>query len=339
VIDVTSLKFLGWDTAEGINKENFRMQLNSYRMAVRNANAKPYQLLHDNQGGHKVSESKAFYSKLAKVAFSTRAYRPSGKAIEQAFGRFQTMFLSELPFWTGFNRASHSRQQYAPDYDILQKNIEMLPGYDEIVKLAGVFFEKWNNYASESKKSPNELYAALRNPEEKPISLDEMAELFFDIQGPKKYFTQGITLRIDGDDLWYEVYDLNGDVDYDFRRNHLHERFYLRYDPEQLIKTIELLQEHTTGGLQRIASAEPKRGVNRSVRYLNEDDRAWIDKQMKLEKEMFGHMDTEAEQMGYDVRERFTRWRDYLPGKHADVRQPVAAATDDDIDTLMIRSI
>lgn len=335
VLDVTSNKFLGWDTAEGINKENFRMQLNGYRMAVRNANAKPYQLLHDNQGGHKKTEGKAFYSKLAKVTFPTRAYRPTGKAVEQAFGKFQLMFLSELPFWTGFNRASHSNQNYAPDYNILQQNIDKLPSYEEVVELAAVFFEKWNSYKPENGQSPNEIYESKRNLEEKPISLDELAELFFDIQGPKKYYATGIKLRIDGEDKLYEVYK-DGDVDYNFRREHLHERFYLKYDPEQLIDIVELYQMHGTGGLQKIASAEPKRGVNRSVKYLNDDDKAWIDKQMKLEGEMFEEMDQEAQELGYNEVEKFSRWREYLEPKPSFAE---ASEDEDDIEKLMINRI
>ncbi|MEZ5195074.1 MAG: hypothetical protein R2764_01340 [Bacteroidales bacterium] len=195
VLDVTSNKFLGWDTAEGINKENFRMQLNSYRMAVRNANAKPYQLLHDNQGGHKKPKARHFTANWQRSLSQHEPYRPTGKAVEQAFGKFQLMFLSELPFWTGFNRASHSKQNYAPDYNILQQNIDMLPTYDEVVKAACVF-EKWNTHALAGSASPNEIYESKRNPEEQPISLDELAELFFDIQGPKKYYAYVLSLEL-----------------------------------------------------------------------------------------------------------------------------------------------
>ncbi|MEZ5195075.1 MAG: hypothetical protein R2764_01345 [Bacteroidales bacterium] len=46
--------------------------------------------------------------------------------------------------------------------------------------------------------------------------------------------------------------------------------------------------------------------MNRSVKYLNDDDKAWIDKQMKLEGEMFTDMDKEAVEMGYNEVEKFT---------------------------------
>ena len=312
VMDATSNKFLGWSTKAGINKENFEMQLEAYRAALRTSGAKPYQLLYDNQGGHKNTTSRDFYSKLAHVHFPTRAYRASGKSIERAFKNFQQLKLSEFPFWTGFGRESHSELNYKPNMEAIKKNIDSLPSFEELNKLFDVIVKEWNDLGYKGEKSPNEKYAECKNPEEQPITLDELAEMFWQLQGPKKYHPHGIELRIDGKDYTYEVYTSNGDVDYAFRRLHLKEKFFIKYDPDRELLDVELYQLHRTGGYQLVAKAEPKRGVSRSVKYMNDEDRAWIDKQMKLEGDMMDKMDEEMAVIGYDEDEKWKMWRNRI---------------------------
>lgn len=327
VMDAKSRKFLGWSTKAGINKENFAMQLEAYRMAIRNSGAKPYQLLFDNQGGHKMTESREFYSKIATVSFATRAYRPSGKPIEQAFKYFQQLKLSEFPFWSGFGRESHSNLAFKPNMEAMQKNIEHLPSYDELIQLFDIVVEEWNELAFKGKPSPNEVYEASRNLEEEAITIEEMAELFWNVSSPRKYNSVGIKLKVQGEESLYEVYDDNGDVDFNFRMKHLHSTFHLRYDPDGEYPDIDLLQIHPTGGFQKVATASKKREVARAVRGLKEGDKAWIERQMKLEDESMDERDTIIEGYGYDETEKFSAWQNRLK-KTA----PVMALDDDEDD-------
>ena len=324
VMDGSSRRFLGWSTKEGINKENFEMQLEAYRMALRNSGAKPYQLLFDNQGGHKNSESREFYNKLSTIAFPTRAYRPSGKPVEQAFKDFQSTHLAQMPFWTGFSRESHSDTRYKPAMEQMKKNIHLLPNFEELCQLFDVVVNEWNASNYNGKGSPNHLYATQRNPEEQPISLDDLSELFWNVQGPKKYHNHGIQLRIKGEDLWYEVYDQNGDVDYNFRRNHLHSKLFIKYDPDYEYKDVSLYVQHSTGGLEKVADAQVKKEVSRSIKYQDEGEKAWALRQIAAEDAMMDAMDAEMQDMGYSEAEKFSNWRKLIN------KQPAVMAHDDD---------
>lgn len=314
VMDACSRKFLGWSTKEGINKENFEMQLEAYRVALRASGAKPYQLLFDNQGGHKNTESREFYSKLARVYFPTRAHRPSGKPVEQGFKDFQTLKLTEFPFWSGFGRPSHSNLNYAPNMEDIEKNIDKLPDFEELNKLLAVTIEEWNELDYSGNGSPNKIYSECRNPEEQPIAIDDLAEMFWNMQGPKKYYPWGINLMFKSEEITYEVYDSAGNVDYNFRRKYLKQKFFLKYDPEGEYPEIELYQAHPTGGYQKVATASKKREASRSVKYHNEGDKAWIEKQMALESEMMDEMDNSMAAIGYDEEVKWTQWRNKIEG-------------------------
>lgn len=312
VMDSLSRKMLGWATLAGINKENMHLQLEAYRQALRNSGAKPYQLKYDNQGGHKGTTAADFYSRLATVHFPTRAYRPSGKRIEPTFKDFQTVKLAEMPFWTGFNRKSHANPDYAPDMENITKYVHLLPNYEQLLQLIDIAIGEWNNLNYNGKGSPNEIYERNRRADEKPVTLDELAELFWDIQGPKKYHPVGISLRYKGEDLLYEVYTDKGDVDYTFRKNYLNQKFYIKYDPDGEYPDIDLLQIHPTGGYQTIATASPKRSVSESVRGLKDGERDWIDRQMKMEDNYYAELQAELESIGYSDEQKFSRWMDKL---------------------------
>lgn len=324
VMDSRSRKYLGWALKKGINKEDFEMQLHAYRMAIRTAGAKPHQLLYDNQGGHKKAESRQFYSDLAKIHFPTRAYRPSGKPIEQAFGDFQRLKLSEFPFWSGFSRESHSDPRFKPNYRDIEANIDQLPSFEELVELFDKVVAEWNDLDFNGKGSPNKIYNESRNPDEKPIALEELSELFWNMSSERKYHQQGITMRINGEEQLFEVYTDNGDVDFEFRKRYLHQKFYVKYDPEWEYKEVELYQIHPTGGYQKIATASPKREVSRSVKYLDEGERAWIDAQMKGNDDLIESLDKEIEERGYDEKVKWTSWRAKIE------KVPVTMSNDND---------
>lgn len=312
VMDSRSKKYLGWSTKYGINKEDFNMQLCAYRMALRNAGAKPYQLLFDNQGGHKNHTSRAFYKKMATVVFPTRAYRPSGKPIEQSFKDFQTLKMAEFPFWTGFGRPTHATVSYRPDMEGMKQHIDLLPTYEELVLLFDVVVEEWNDLNFNGKGSPNEIYAQSINPEQMPLALEELADMFWNETEPIKYHEQGLYLIRNREKVLFEVYTPEGDVDYAFRRNYLHQKFIVKYDPDGEYTDIGLYQLHPTGGLQKIATASPKRSTNRSVKYHKEGDVAWVGRQMDLEEQMMDLMDKEMEEMGFDETKKWSSWRDRL---------------------------
>lgn len=318
VMDAHSKRFLAWVTEPHVNKENGIMQRKAYRSALRNTGyCQPYQIIVDNQGGHKTTESITLLKQITQsghVTFS-RPRRSKGRGIERAFMDFQTMKLSEFFFWSGYGRHTHSKLKNAPSKEFMEANKDRLPTYEDILKLLDVVVEEWNSMNYKDRPSPNELYHAATNPDAQTMDMDQVADMFWDVHGPVKYNTEGIKLRaFKTEVLDYEVYDEHGDVDYKFRKRYLHTSMYMKYDPDREIKDVELLIIHPTGGHQRIATASPKREVSRSIKYLNEGDRAWIHRQMNREDEHIDEQLDELNEQGYSEDQRLDAWQ-YRIGK------------------------
>ncbi len=313
VMDSLSGKFLAWETNEGINKEDENIIRRTWRDALRKtAYTPPYQIKVDHQKGHKTTATKELFSNISKVLTYSRPYRSSSRDIERKFKVFQQTKLSEFFFWSGFGRDTHSDITNAPNMELMEKNKEHLPSFNEIIQLLEVVVNEWNDMSLNGKESPNEIYAANADPEAKPLELDQISTMFFDVQGPKKYGNSGIKLRHDKEDHLYEVYDTNGDVDFNFRHKYLHRSFYIKHDPVMEFKEIDLLIKHPTGGYQKIATALPKRAINESVRYHNEGDVAWALRQMDKEEGHMDVLDAKLEGNGYSEGMKFSTWRTKL---------------------------
>lgn len=77
VMDACSEMFLGYS----FGAENFLTQYEAYRMALETWKVKPYEIVTDNQGGHKKPEAQAFFKKIATCTrppcLTTARVRPS----------------------------------------------------------------------------------------------------------------------------------------------------------------------------------------------------------------------------------------------------------------------
>ena len=83
VIDAYSEVFLGYSVCE---TENPRAQYAAYRMALITAGHRPYEVVHDNQGGHKEGDAVKFLDRLpVKVHRTTKPYSGQSKTIESVF--------------------------------------------------------------------------------------------------------------------------------------------------------------------------------------------------------------------------------------------------------------
>ena len=89
VMDAYSEVLLGFHISEN---ENYEAQYHAYRMALQTSGHKPYELVHDNQGGHKKLErvSDGLLAKISHIHRPTAPYSGQSKTIESAFGRFQS---------------------------------------------------------------------------------------------------------------------------------------------------------------------------------------------------------------------------------------------------------
>lgn len=329
VIDVLSECILGYSLRNGLNKENWEMQMEAYRAAVRKTNSKPYQLKYDNQGGHKKGEAKRFYDNLASVHFPSRAYRSSSRRVEGVFGRLQKQILAEYPFWTGYGRQTHSKLEHGHDRQKMQRNIDNLPNFDELSLLWPIIVADWN--AAKLKKetlSREEKYIAHKDPKATTLGYTDMVDMFFQVSDPIKYQPKGITLIRDGVHHDYVVYNDEGLVDYTFRERYLKASFHIKYDPEFEYPNVQLLAPMPNGDMRPVAMAQPKRENHDVVKYLEPGERAYIDAELDNEEAFYESLENKAAEMGYVEEEVMTSWRSKIGQKPTKRKQPETAEVD-----------
>lgn len=115
VMDACSEMFLGYS----FGAENFLTQYEAYRMALETWKVKPYEIVTDNQGGHKKPEAQAFSRKYATCTrppcLTTARVRPSKR-----FGRFQQQVMHKLYNYTGQNVTATKESSHV-NIDLIMK--------------------------------------------------------------------------------------------------------------------------------------------------------------------------------------------------------------------------
>lgn len=104
VIDAYSEMMLGYCIGE---RENAELQRRAFRMAIETAGHKPYEIVTDNQGGQKTTDSLSFMSRICRISRTTEPHRPQAKTIESIFGRFQREVLHGGPAVYGAEYYGH----------------------------------------------------------------------------------------------------------------------------------------------------------------------------------------------------------------------------------------
>ena len=80
-------------------------------MALETWKVKPYEIVTDNQGGHKKPEAQAFFKKICHLHKTTMPHNGQSKTIESAFGRFQLQVMHKLYNYTGQNMTATKAEQ------------------------------------------------------------------------------------------------------------------------------------------------------------------------------------------------------------------------------------
>ena len=65
-------------------------------MAIEMAGVKPYEIVTDNQGGHRKLAVQGFFDKICRLHKPTMPYNGQSKTIENLFGRFQQQVLHKI---------------------------------------------------------------------------------------------------------------------------------------------------------------------------------------------------------------------------------------------------
>jgi len=260
IMDAYSEVILGHDVSQTEDHVN---QFKAAKMAIRFAQAKPYEWHYDNQGGHKKRESQAFFNKAAKVHFPTQPYNGKSKTIENAFGRFQTQVLRQDWFYTGQNITTKKLDSKA-NQEFILKNKASLPSLSQAKQILAERIAEWNNMPHPKTGIPRiEMYLSSVNPHHQPVDHLDMVNLFWHTTDkPRIYYTHGITLESNKVKHQYEVLK-NGMPDLEFRSKYIGERFVLKYDPEDL--SMVYLYLGIGDDLRFVAVAEPRLEVHRAL--------------------------------------------------------------------------
>jgi len=263
VMDACTEMFLGYS----FGTENFATQYDAYRMALETWKVKPYEIVTDNQGGHKKPEAQAFFKQICHLHKTTMPHNGQSKSIESAFGRFQMQVLHKLYNFTGQNITARKESSHV-NVDLIMANISQLPTLEEVKEQYLRCREEWNSMehpTSETGMTRQEMYTTLSSPNAEPLDDYEVQELFkLFSKASVKYSKQGFIFEINKKEYRYMVYNEDGTVDMNFHMQNVGNSFHYRYDPQDM-NAIELWEVDASGGLKYAAIATPKIVIHRAT--------------------------------------------------------------------------
>lgn len=275
VFDVYSEKILGWYC--GLDHENYTQHFSSFKMALSESLQKPALITYDNQGGHKTTEMQVLYDRLVSNGgkhYPHRA-REHGSPVEQLFGRFQQQILNKV-YWSDKQAITVRREDSKPNMDFVIRHRDKLKTVEECIEALNYYIEKWN--AAEHPLFPGESRNEVYNNHKAHFELDrinelDMLQLFWIMsKKPLTYTNTGFKPSIRKVDYHFEVYDLDGNVDLDFRDKYTGCKFYYQYDPDHLEDYIRLYLALPNGDSKYIADAQPVKKVKSIAAFMDKHD-------------------------------------------------------------------
>lgn len=261
VMDAFSETFLGYFISD---RENFNAQYNAFRMAIQTAGHRPFEIVVDNQGGHKKDEAKDLFEHICHVFRFTAPYSGQSKTIESAFGRFQAEILHQDWRFTGQNITT-KKVISRPNMEFIEANKENLYTLEELKIAYAKAREAWNNAKHPATGIARmEMYQNSVNPETTEVDQLDMIEMFWlTTPKPSTFTASGITIEINKKKYTYEVLGTDKMPDLEFRKKHTFRQFYVMYDPCDMTQVRLYTKE--TNGMRYIATAEPYVKVHRNL--------------------------------------------------------------------------
>lgn len=275
VMDAYSEVLLGFHISEN---ENYEAQYHSYRMALQTSGHKPYELVHDNQGGHKKLErvSDGLLAKISHIHRPTAPYSGQSKTIESAFGRFQSQVLHRDWRFTGQNITT-KRESSRPNLEFIEANKDQLY---TLAELKAKYVEarlEWNGMKHPATGiSRIEMYNNSVNEDTETVTARDMVDIFWVMTDRPSTFTSGgIEVTIGGKKRTYEVYSSPGIPDHDWRRLNTYKEFYVKYDPYDF-SSVRLYWKDKGGELRFERVAEPYMVIHRAIQDQTAGEAAFI---------------------------------------------------------------
>ena len=276
VIDAMSEVMLGWHISD---TEDYEAQYHAYRMAIQTSKHKPYEIVHDNQGGHKKLDADGLFKKLCHVHRTTQPYNGESKTIEAVFGRFQQQVLHKDWRFTGQNITA-KKMSSRPNLEFIEENKDSLYTLEELKDAYAKATKEWNEMVHPAYgKSRQEAYDNSVNEETQQVTAHDMVDMFWVTAKRMSTFTdQGISVTIKKQKRQYEVMSQPGMPDHEWRRQHTYERFVVKYDPYDF-GSVRLYKKEADGSLRFERVAEPYVVIHRAIQEQTEGEVAFIRQQ------------------------------------------------------------
>lgn len=275
VVDAMSEVLLGYHISD---KEDYEAQYNAFRMAIQTSRHKPYEIVHDNQGGHKKLErlTDGFFNKICTIHRPTQPYNGESKTIENIFGRFQQQVLSKSWGFTGQNVTARKLSS-RPNVEFQDANKGKLYTLDELRDAYAAARKEWNEMPHPATGERRiDMYMKSVNENTPEVTTGEMVRMFWVFKDRRITFTdQGIKIKINNNELQYEVFSSPGIPDHEWRRRHTYEKFVVAYDPNDT-SSIRIYTRMPDGSLRFERTAEPYIVIHRAKQDQTAADEAFI---------------------------------------------------------------
>lgn len=276
VIDAATEVFLGFCISD---TEDYEAQYMAYRMAIQVSGHKPYEIVHDNQGGHKKANSSGMLDKICHIHRTTAPYNGASKTIESVFGRFQQQVLHKDWRFTGQNITA-VKASSRPNMEFIEANRDKLYTLDELKSAYLKARTEWNEMAHPATgKQRMKMYQESENPETPIVTASDMIDMFWVTCDRMSTFTSsGIEVTVKGKKRVYEVMSEPGVPDIEWRRKHTYQKFVVKYDPYDF-RSIRLYWKDKAGELRFERVAEPYIVIHRAIQEQTEGEAIFIRQQ------------------------------------------------------------
>lgn len=273
VVDAYSEVLLGYHISDN---EDYIAQYHAFRMAIQRSGHKPYELVCDNQGGHKKNTARGFFSKISRIHRPTAPYNGESKTIENIFYRFQSQVLFKRFGFTGQN-VTATKETSRPNLEFINANIDSLPTLDELHEIYASAREEWNEMKHPASGKPRiEMYESSENEDTDTVSVRDMVDMFwYTTEKPSTFTANGIKITVQKKEYTYEVFDDKGKPDLEWRRRNTYKQFYVQYAPFDM-RSVRLLWMDKGGAMRFERVGLPPIYIHRAQQEQTEEEKAFI---------------------------------------------------------------
>lgn len=273
VVDAATEVLLGYYIGDN---EDYIAQYHSYRMAVQTSGHKPYEIVYDNQGGHKKNASQGLFSKICRIHRPTAPYNGESKTIENLFYRFQSQVLHKHWNFSGQNITT-KKDISRPNLEFIEANVHQLPTLEELKNQYAAARKEWNEMPHPATGRPRiDIYNESVNPETQEVGVHDFIDMFWFItEKPSTFGTRGIEITIRKEKYAYEVFSEPGIPDMEWRRQNTYKHFYVQYDPYEMT-SVRLLYKDKAGNMRFARVAEPPMVIHRAQQEQTAEEKRFI---------------------------------------------------------------